>query len=101
MFVLCPPSLQSPSLTAVGGSGGEGIPTGRDALPEREAELQRLSGRLHDCHHWQEAAAAAESDGAASGGKLQVQVVHKYLGKQHRASNESFKSLTLTTKMYL
>lgn len=60
------------SRTAVGGSGGEVVPAGRDPLPEGEAESQRLSGRLHHGHHWQEAAAAAESDGAASGGELQV-----------------------------
>lgn len=60
------------SRTAVGSSGGEVVPAGRDPLPEGEAESQRLSGRLHHGHHWQEAAAAAESDGAASGGELQV-----------------------------
>lgn len=67
---VCPLSLFS--RTAVGGSGGEVVPAGRDPLPEGEAESQRLSGRLHHGHHWQEAAAAAESDGAASGGELQV-----------------------------
>lgn len=69
--------LSSP--TAVGGSGGEVVPTGRDSLPEGEAEPLRHSGRLHHCHHWQEAAAAAEPDGAASGGELQVQAVHTQL----------------------
>lgn len=59
--------------TVVSGSGGEVVPTGRDALPEGKAESLRLSGRFHHCHHWQEAAAVAESDGAASGGELQVQ----------------------------
>ncbi len=72
MFV----SLSPP--TVVGGSGGEVVPTGRDSLPEGEAEPLRLSGRLHHCHHWQEAAAAAESDGAASGGELQVQSTHTH-----------------------
>lgn len=88
MQCLCSVSLSHPPLTAVSGSGGEDVPAGRDALPEREAQPMRISGRLHHCHHWQEAAAAAESDGAASGGKLQVQVVLKYLGKQPGVYNE-------------
>lgn len=60
--------------SAVGRSGGEVLLTGRDSLPEGEAEPLRLSRRLHHCHHRQEAAAASESDGAATGGELQVGV---------------------------
>lgn len=59
--------------TVVSCSGGEVVPTGWDSLPEGKAEPLRLTGRFRHCHHWQEAAAVAESDGAASGGELQVQ----------------------------
>lgn len=75
LFLQCKPLS---SATVVGGSGGEVVPTGGDALPEGEAEPLRLSRRLHHCHHRQEVAAAAESDGAASGGELQVQAVHTH-----------------------
>lgn len=59
--------------TVVSGSGGEVIPTGWGSFPKGKAESQWLSGRFHHCHYWQEAATVAESDGAASGGELQVQ----------------------------
>lgn len=67
-----------PPSTVVTGGGGEDVPSGRDVLSEGEAEPLRLFGRLRHCHHWQEAAAAAESNGAASGGELQVQHVHTH-----------------------
>lgn len=70
----CLSSVPLSFLIAVGGSGGEVLLTGRDSLPEGEAEPLRLSRRLHHCHHRQEAAAASESDGAATGGELQVGV---------------------------
>lgn len=70
----CLSSVPLSFLIAVDGSGGEVLLTGRDSLPEGEAEPLRLSRRLHHCHHRQEAAAASESDGAATGGELQVGV---------------------------
>lgn len=66
VLCFCPPPA------AVAEFGGEGVHAGRDLLPEGEAELLRLPGRLRLRHHWQEAAAAAKPDGAASGGELQV-----------------------------
>lgn len=76
LHCLCSVPLSSP--TVVSGYGGEVVPTGRDKVPEGEAEPLRLSGRFHHCHHWKKAAAAAESDGAAAGGELQVQAVHTH-----------------------
>lgn len=81
LFLQCLSSVPFSFLTAVGGSGGEVLLTGRDSLPEGEAEPLRLSRRLHHCHHRQEAAAASKSDGAATGGELQVGVT--VAGERH------------------
>lgn len=90
LHCLCSVPLSSP--TVVSGYGGEVVPTGRDKVPEGEAEPLRLSGRFHHCHHWKKAAAAAESDGAAAGGELQVQAVHTI---QHSSHNSVY-SVTQT-----
>lgn len=66
------PALFLPLPAVVRHHGGEGFPAGGEPLPEGAAESPWLCGRLGHGHHRQEAAATAESDGAAPGGELQV-----------------------------
>lgn len=67
-FLFFPPFFS----TAFRGSGGEVVAPNGDPFLEREAEPLRLAGHLRYRHHRQEAAAAAESNGAAPRRELPV-----------------------------